>query len=194
MSALGVRPQATLRLLFPPEYIVGGAALAILLAAYVCFSLFSIVGTITNSLGRTVHTAIIGLVTVVLSAVSVYSSIRYSLDLGQQPLRAAALGLLAGMGGGLLLGLVYLWQTLRATLPVMTLLRSGLALGVVLGLGRLWPAAGSTGLLGSKVGTILCAGLSGVVYLVILLLSNELSLKELALLRRERPQGPATDA
>lgn len=194
VSALGVRPQATLRLLFPPEYMVGGPALAILLGAYVCFSLLSIVGTITNSLGRTVHTALMGLLTVILSALSVYASIRYSLGLGHQPLRAAALGLLAGMGGGLVIGLIYLWQTLRATLPVMTLLRTGLALGVVLGLGQLWPAAGSAGLLGSKIGTILCAGLSGVVYLLILLLSKELSLKELALLRRERPQGPSVDA
>ncbi len=190
VAALGVRPQATLRLLFPPEYMVGGSALAILLGAYVCFSLFSIVGTITNSLGRTVQTAVLGLVTLGLTALSVYFSISHALALGDQPLRAAALGLLLGMGGGLLLRLVYLWQTLRSTLPVLTLRGPGLPFGLVLSLGR-WPMAGSAELLGSKVGTILCSALAGVVYLLVLLLSGELSVKELALLRRERPQAKA---
>ena len=193
VAALGVRPQATLRLLFPPEYMVGGSALAILLGSYVCFSLFSIVGTITNSLGRTVQTAVLGLVTLGLTALSVYLSISHALQLGEQPLRAAALGLLVGMGGGLLVGLVYLWQTLQSSLPILTLLRTGLALGIVMVLGRFWPVAGSAGLLGSKVGTILCAGLAGIVYLTVLLLSGELSIKELALLRRERPQTPTVD-
>lgn len=193
VAALGVRPQATLRLLFPPEYVTGSAALAILLGAYVCFSLFSIVGTITNSLGRTVHTALLGLVTLVLSAVAVYVSIGSALAAGEQPLRAAALGMLLGMGGGLLLGLLYLWQMLRATLPVMTLLRCGIAFFAVLMMGRFWPAAGSVGLLGSKVGTLICSALSGAVYLAVLLSLRELSVKELLLLRRERPTSPPVE-
>jgi hypothetical protein len=60
-------------------------------------------------------------------------------------------------------------------------------------LGRLWPAAGSVGLLGSKVGTLLCAALAGVVYLVVLLATRELSVKELALLRRERPKATTVE-
>ncbi len=194
VAALGVRPQATLRLLFPPEYVTGSAALAILLGAYVCFSLFSIVGTITNSLGKTVHTALLGLVTLVLSAISVYFAIGAALRAGEQPLRAAAMGMLLGMGSGLLLGLAYLWHMLRATLPVLTLLRCGLGFAAVMVLGRLWPAAGSVGLLGSKVGTLICAASSGGLYLLVLLLLRELSVKELLLLRRERPSTPTVEA
>ena len=140
------------------------------------------------------QTAVLGLVTLGLTALSVYLSISHALQLGEQPLRAAALGLLVGMGGGLLVGLVYLWQTLQSSLPILTLLRTGFALGIVMLLGRFWPVAGSVGLLGSKVGTILCAALAGIVYLMVLLLSGELSVKELALLRRERPQTPTADA
>jgi len=193
VSALGTRPEGTLRLLFPAEYVTGASALAILLGAYVCFSLFSIVGTITNSLGRTIQTAVLGLVTLGLTALSVYLTISRSLQLGEQPLRAAAIGLLMGMGGGLLIGLCYLWMALRATLPVLTLLRTGLGLAVAMVLGRLWPAAGSVGLLGSKVGTLLCAALAGALYLIVLLLTRELSVKELALLRRERPKSTTVE-
>ncbi|MBL9042130.1 MAG: oligosaccharide flippase family protein [Myxococcales bacterium] len=193
VTALGVRPQGTLRLLFPPEYMTGSSALAILLGAYVCFSLFSIVGTITNSLGRTLQTTALGLSTLALTALSVYFSITSALQAGEQPLRAAALGMLIGMGSGLLLGLTYLWVTLRATLPVLTLLRTGLGFAVAMLLGRIWPAAGSAGLLGSKLGTLVCAALAGVVYLAVLLATRELSLTELALLRRERPKATISE-
>jgi len=185
--ALGVRPDATLRLVFQPEYSTGAAALAILLAAYACFSLLTIIGTITNSLGYTVATAGLGVLTCLGTCLSVYLSIRRGIAAGEQPLRAAAFGLLLGMGGGLATSLVYLYAQLRATLPLKTLLRVGLALIPGLGLGWLWPAAaGAPGLFGSKLGTLLSSGLSVAAYLLTLFVSGELSLGELLLLRRER--------
>lgn len=191
---LGVRPTATLRLLYQPEYATGAGALSILLAAYVCFSLLTITGTITNSLGRTKQTAALGVVTAALTAVSVQLSIRSGLAAHEQPLRAAALGLLVGMGVGLFLNLGLLWKEFRATLPPLTLLRSGVALLVCLSVGKVWPAAGTPGLLGSKVGTLICAGLSAVLYLVLLVVLRELSLGELRSMRRERPPADADAA
>jgi O-antigen/teichoic acid export membrane protein len=199
--ALGTRPEATLRLLYPAEYSTGAAALSILLVSYACFSLLTIIGTITNSLGHTVYTAAIGAATALGTTLAVYLSIRGGLFAGEaaghiaeQPLRSAALGLLFGMGGGLIVNLIYLYARLRATLPLPTLLRVAAALAVSFGLFRFWPAAGSRGLFGSKLGTLLSSGLSLAVYLGVLFVLGELSVKELLALRRQRPQGDAGGA
>jgi O-antigen/teichoic acid export membrane protein len=188
VAAMGVRPEATLRLLYKPEYVTGTPALSVLLAAYACFSLFSIVGTITNSLGRTIQTALLGLSTVLFTCGSVYLAIQRALAAGQQPLRAAALGLLVGMAVGLGLSLIYLWSAFRATLPPLSILRVGLGLAVALALGRVWPQVGTPGLLGGKVGTVLCAGLAGLVFLLVQFVTRELSLRELLMVRRGRPK------
>lgn len=192
--ALGTRPEATLRLLYPSEYSTGAASLAILLSAYACFSLLTIVGTITNSLGYTAETAGIGLLTAITTCVSVYTSIRQGLTLHEQPLRAAAFGLFVGMAGGLVTSLIFLYARLRATLPISTLLRAGVALGASLFIGRLWPAPGTAGLLGSKLGTLLSSGVALVVYLGVLFVLRELSLAEILSLRRRRPQTAAVDS
>lgn len=193
VAGLGVRPHATLRLLYPAEYSTGASALAILLAAYVCFSLLCIVGTITNSLGRALPTAILGIVTALLTCAAVYLCIERGLGSGDPPLRAAALGLLVGMGGGLVLNLGYLWHSLQVTLPPLSLLRAGVGFAAVIALGRVWPEPGTPGLLGSKVGTLLCAGLASALYIGVLMLLRELSLRELLLLRRERPAASAVE-
>ena len=194
VAGLGVRPQATLRLLYPAEYSTGAPALAILLAAYVCFSLLCIVGTITNSLGRARQTALIGIVTALLTCGAVYLTIERGIASGEPPLRAAALGLLLGMAVGLALNLGYLWRCFAVTVPPLSLVRAAVAFAAVLGLGWVWPAAGTPGLLGSKVGTILCAGLASILYVGVLMLLRELSIGELLQLRRERPAAAATPA
>ncbi len=191
--ALGARPEATMSLLYKAEYVTGAPALAILLCAYACFSLSTIIGTITNALGHTRATAVLGLVTVTATAGAVNLSIQRAILVGQQPLRGAAFGLLFGMACGLLLNLLYLWRKLRATLPVMSLLRIALALAAGLGLGRLWPPAGQPGLLGSKLGTLLASGFSLLAYLLVLVATRELSPAELLSLRRGRPQAAAVD-
>lgn len=189
--ALGMRPEATLRLLYPAEYSTGAAALSILLAAYACFSLLGIIGTITNSLGHTKETAVMGVLVALFTTASVYFSIEKSLAQHELPLRAAALGLLIGMGGGLVLNLIYLYVRLRATLPLGSLLRVGGALLLAMGLGRIWPAAGTAGLWGSKFGTLLCSGFGLLLYLLVLVLSGELSRAELLSLRQKRSPSRA---
>jgi hypothetical protein len=157
----------------------------------VCFSLLCIVGTITTSLGRALPTALLGLLTAALTCGAVYLSIQKGLATGDQPLRAAALGLLVGMGGGLALNLAYLWRCLQVTIPPLSLLRASVGFAVVVALGRVWPEPGTPGLLGSKLGTILCATLASLLYVGVLMLLRELSLRELMLLRRDRPAASA---
>jgi O-antigen/teichoic acid export membrane protein len=189
--ALGSRAEATLRLLYPPEYSTGAAALSILLIAYACFSLLTIVGTITNSLGYTAETTGLGMLTVLCTGLSVYLSIQRNLSAPEHTLRAAAFGLLVGMAFGLAISLIYLYARLRATVPLSSLIRVGLALVPSLFLGRWWPAPGTAGLLGSKLGTLLSSGLCFGVYFVVLFILRELSLGELLSLRRQRPAGAA---
>ncbi len=191
--ALGARPEATMSLLYKAEYVTGAPALAILLGAYACFSLSTIIGTITNALGHTRDTALLGLLTVITTTIAVRSSIQGAILAGAQPLRGAAFGLLFGMGGGLLLNLLYLWLKLRATLPLASLVRIGLSLFAGLAVGRFWPAVGQAGILGSKLGTLAASGISLLVYLGVLVVTRELVPAELLSQRRARPQGAATD-
>lgn len=191
--ALGVRPEATLSLLYKAEYVTGAPALAILLCAYACFALSTIIGTITNALGHTRDTALLGLATVIGTSLAVHTSIQGALTSGAQPLRGAAFGLLVGMGGGLMLNLVYLWIKLRVTLPLLSVLRVAIALGAGLSIGRFWPAAGHGGILGSKLGTIAASGISLLVFLIVLFVLRELSVKELLSQRRSRPQSQTPD-
>jgi O-antigen/teichoic acid export membrane protein len=185
--ALGARPEATMALLYKAEYVTGSPALAILLCAYACFALSTIIGTITNALGHTRDTALLGLTTVIGTSLAVHMSIQGALAAGVQPLRGAAVGLLFGMGCGLLMSLIYLWIKLRVTLPITSLIRVGLALAAGLALGRFWPPVGR-GFLGSKLGTLLASGVCLLAYLLVLFVTRELSPREILSQRRARPR------
>lgn len=213
---LGVRPAGTLRLLFPPEYAIGAAALGVLLIGYVAFSLLTLCGTILNGAGHTRATVRIGVATVLVTAAAVYGSLR--LGLAQQgvlplpqplpgvsgpprlglpaapllPLCAA--GMTVGVLAGLVFSLVELWRRFRVTFAPLSLLRVAVATAAGLTLGQVWPAAGTTGFLGSKVGTLLCSALAVAVYLAVLAVTRELSLAEVLAVRRERPTGPTGPA
>lgn len=201
---LGVRPAATMRLLYPPEYVAGAPALSVLLLGYLAFSLLTIVGTILNGAGKTRATTAVGLATVALTMAAVYAGLQVGLArAGALPLAGAAggmaspalplcaAGMAMGVGAGLVLALLALWRHFRATFAPLSLLRVLVATAAALSLGRLWPAAGSPGLLGSKVGTLLCAGLAVIVYLAVLTVTRELVVAEVLALRRQRPLGPS---
>ena len=82
--------------------------------------------------------------TLVLSAVAVYVSIGSALA-DEQPLRAAALGMLLGMGGGLLLGLLSVADAACDAAGDDAFALRDCVFAVLL-MGRFWPAAGSVGL------------------------------------------------
>ncbi len=199
---LGVRPQATLRLLYPTGYETGDMAFRFLLITYVLFSLLSVVGTVLNSLGRIYITAFLALITLLITAASVCLCINNNLPalsfLQEIPgsvgtLEAAAKGMVIGMSVGLSLFLFALWKQVGVTFSGLSLLRVGMASLLSLFVGWFWKAPGTPGFFGSKVGTILCALLSVIIYTVILLISREFSLKEVLQLRHARKEEP-TDA
>ena len=176
--ALAARPTATLRLLFPPEYGAGAAALPVLLFGYLSFSLFNILGTILNGAGDTAASLRTGAITVVVCAASVYASLSWAIAGGHDASLAAATATAFSMTLGAVLagwavhrrfGAVIGWGT-----PVRVLVASVVALGV----GRAWPSAG---FLGGKVGTLLSLCAVGLAYLAVV--SPELKPSELRRLR-----------
>lgn len=179
--ALGSRPEAVMRLFYKPEFAVAATAVVPLLGGYVCFSLFTIAGTIINSAGRTRPTTMIGLAALLLAAGANWAAVRYALATGHDPLRYAALSTAAAMAAGLAISGAYLLRTFGAFLSLVTLGRVALAAGAAVAVGRLWP---TTGFLGGKVGTLASMAACGLAFLTVAVASGELRPKEILALRK----------
>jgi stage V sporulation protein B len=178
---LAVRPEALLRLVYKPEYAVGAAALPLLCAGYVCFSLLNIAGTILNGAGHTRSTLLIALVTLGADAAANWLVLRWALDAGRDPLFYAAAATTSAMALGLILMLGELVRRFGAGLPPLTLVRVGLAIAAAAALGRFWPTGG---FLGSRLGTLIAAALAGLVYIVVVVLTREVRPREIVASRR----------
>jgi stage V sporulation protein B len=179
--ALGSRPTAIMRLFYKPEYAVGAHAAAVLLAGYVCFSLFTIAGTIINSSGRTRPTLVIGAITLAVAVGANWGAVGWALANGRDPLLWAAAATTASMGFGMLLAGVYLQREFGAFLSPLSVARTALCALVGMGLGRIWP---NTGFLGGKVGALLSAATCGLAFLTAAVATGELRPREILKLRR----------
>jgi O-antigen/teichoic acid export membrane protein len=179
-AVLAARPEATMRLFYKPEYVVGAHALSALVFGYVSFSMFNIAGTIINGSGRTLPTTVIGLITLAATVAAEWIGIRVALDRGLDPLFVAAVTTAATMTLGLVLSAGYLWRTFGAALPPLSLVRVGLAYAAALATGWAWNRAG---LMPGKVGTLVSSAAVGVVYLVVVVVTGELRPSELKRLR-----------
>lgn len=180
-STLAARPVAVMRLLYKPEYAVGATSLGVLLAGYVCFSLFNIAGTIINGSGRTKPTMIIGAITLLVALGACWGGIAFALSSGRDALLWAAIGTTSAMAFGLVLSGLYLLREFGAFLSPISVARTGAATAAALVIGRFWPTAG---FLGGKVGTLLSMSVCGIVFLVVAVGSGELRPAELMRLRR----------
>jgi O-antigen/teichoic acid export membrane protein len=179
--ALGARPEAVMRLFYKPEYAVGASALSALIAGYVCFSLFSIAGTIINSAGKTRPTFIIGAITLTAATVANWVVIKMMLEKGGDALLAAALATTGAMLFGALVSGLYLMRHFGAFLSPITVVRVALSAAVALAVARFWPA---TGFLGGKLGTLMSCAAIGLTYLMVAVASGELRPGEIKRLRR----------
>ena len=179
--ALGSRPTAIMRLFYKPEYAVGAHAAALLLAGYVCFSLFTIAGTIINSSGRTRPTMVIGAATLAVATGANWLAIGWALEHGRDPLLWAACATTASMGFGMLLFGAYLQKLFGAFLSPVSVLRTALCAVLAMGLGRIWP---HTGFLGGKIGAVFSAAACGLAFLTAAVAIGELRPREILRLRR----------
>lgn len=182
-AALSARPEATMRLLYKPEYTAGARALLPLLIGYIFFSLFNIAGTIINGSGRTLPTTIIGVATLAITVAAEWIGIRVALDSGADPLFFAACATAAAMGLGLLLSGLYLLRVFGAFIPLLTVVRVAVAYAVTCGVGWAWTRSG---FLPGKFGTLISASVCGVVFLVVCVVTGELSPSALKQLRARK--------
>jgi O-antigen/teichoic acid export membrane protein len=180
-AVLGARPDAVMRVFYKPEYAVAAPALAVLLAGYVCFSLFNIAGTILNGAGRTRDAMITGAVALASCVGACWAGTAWALATHRDALLWAAISTTAAMALALSLSGVFLFRAFGAFLPMLTILRTALASGAAYGLGRAWP---TTGFFGGKLGTLAWMSACGIVFLTVAVASGELRPSEIKRLRK----------
>jgi O-antigen/teichoic acid export membrane protein len=170
-----------MRLFYKPEYAVGAAALSALVAGYVCFSLFTIAGTIINGAGKTRPTFVIGVLTLAVAVAANWLAINWQLHHDGDALLGAALATTGSMAFGTVLSGLYLMRNFGAFLPILTVVRVGLSAAAALAVAHFWPTAG---VFGGKVGTLMSSAVIGGVFLAVAVVSGELRPKEILRLRR----------
>jgi O-antigen/teichoic acid export membrane protein len=176
-------PQALLDIPYATDYAVFGAApLAVLALGNVAFSLFAIAGTILNGAGLTRQAIIIAAVT--LGAAVVANAILIPrFDPGTGVLLACAIATSGAMVFGAVLAGWQLYKHLGASLPILTVVRVGVAIGAAIAVGRV---LGFT----TPLMTLVGAGVVGITFLVVLVASRELTGADLgavtSVLRRKK--------
>jgi O-antigen/teichoic acid export membrane protein len=180
---LAVNATRILSVPYAPEYArEGGPALAILAIANVAFALFSIAGTILNGAGRTRPAIVVAGVTLAVLVGGLFVLVP-----GAAPGREVLLRSAAATGGAMLLGTVaslwLLWRHFGAALPALTLARVALAGAAAGGVAYVLPTRG-------KIITIAEAAVCGLVFLVALVATRELTRADLqAVLKVARRGG-----
>ena len=175
-------PAQVIAVPFRPEYQVGSSALAVLAPGYGAFALFVVATTILNAAGRPGLATIVTAVMLALEGGACWILIDAARTPEEQ-LLAAAVGAAAAMVVGCLIASIALRRALGAAIPLMSLLRVGLAFGGAAAVGRMLPQ-------GSRFLTLAECALVGVVYVVILVITAELGRKDvsqaLQVVRRKR--------
>ena len=183
-AVLSVRPDASMRLLYKPEYAVGAPALAVLAIGYVCFSMFSIACTVLNSAGRVMPSLVLGAGTLGLAIAANWLVVPRVLDAHGDALLAAAAATTLAMGVGMLASGVWLYRQFGAFLSLFSVVRVALCVAAAWAVGHFWPAG--SGFLAGKVGTLLSMTAAGGAFLAVALASRELDVAELLRARRAR--------
>jgi len=176
---MAANPVDVLGLVYAPDYAArGGAALALLALGNVAFSLFAIAGTILNGAGMSRVAIGTAALTLVLAAAGNFIVIPMFVDSGRV-LEAAA----AVTGSAMVIGAVssgwIMRNRLGAFLPLVSIVRIGIATAVALVVGRFLPLHG-------KLMTLAEAVVVGVTFLVVLVVTGELGKRDLDAIRAVR--------
>jgi O-antigen/teichoic acid export membrane protein len=182
---MAANPEPLLDIPYAADYAhLGAPALTALALGNVAFSIFAIAGTILNGAGLTREAIISAAITLAIAALG-NAIVIPMCDPGRDVLLAAATTTAASMVFGAALSGWFLWRKLGAFLPVLSVVRVGLAIGVGLALGRVIPFR-------TPLMTLVEAAIIGVAYLVTLVVTGELGKADLSAItavRAKRGQG-----
>jgi O-antigen/teichoic acid export membrane protein len=182
---MAANPQDVLGLLNSADYaLLGAPALVALALGNVAFSLFAIGGTILNGAGLTRAAIFTAAVTLTVAIIGNYIAIPLATTDQQALLYAASV-----TGGSMLFGAVVsgvvVYQRLGAFLPWLSIVRVLAAMACAMLVGKFLPLHG-------KLMTLVEAGVVGLVFVGILLVSKELGKRDLAAIvavRKKRGSG-----
>lgn len=165
-------PHAILDIPYKTEFAdMGQGALVALALGNVAFSLFAIVGTILNGAGRTRAAIALAVITLMV-AIAGNAVVIPRMDAGPDALLACALVTTGAMTLGCVLGGVLLWRGLGAFVAPLTVARVALAGAGAIALGRALP-------MDAPLLTVIEAGIVGVAFLAILIVTRELGAADL---------------
>ncbi len=176
---MAANPVDVLGLVYAPDYAeLGGPALALLAIGNVAFSLFAIAGTILNGAGETRRAIASAAVTLVLATIGNYIAIPLAVESGHVLETAAAVTGAAMVVGAIISGW-QLWRQFGAFLPAASLVRVAIATAAAIAVGRFLPLHG-------KLMTLVKAGIVGITFLAVLVVTRELGKRDLQAIKAVR--------
>jgi stage V sporulation protein B len=186
--AMAANPGDILGLVYAPDYAqLGGPALGALALGNVAFSIFAIAGTILNGAGKTFPAVVTAAFTLGLATVGNYIAIPIAAEHGDV-LQVAALVTSGAMLVGAIVSGWVLHRQFGAFLPVVSVIRIAIATGCAIVVGRLLPGV----LLGGKLMTLVQAAAVGATFLIVLVITRELGMRDLEAIKAvRRKRAPA---
>jgi O-antigen/teichoic acid export membrane protein len=182
---MAANPGDVLGLVYAADFVAkGGVALQLLALGNVAFILVAVSGAILNGAGHTRIAMVTAAVPLVVAIVANYIAI--SLAAGGGHVLEVAAGVTGGaMTVGALACAAVLFKKFGAFIPVVSVVRVAIAIGVAMAIGRFMPLHG-------KLMTLVEAGVVFVAYLGVLVVTRELGPKDLAAIKQlRRKRRPA---
>ncbi len=181
---LAANPADILALIYAADYVeLGAPALVPLALGTVAYCVLAINGTILNSAGLTKQTIGVAAVTLAVAFVGNWIAIPIAAEHGYVLEVAATVSGAAMVVGAVASGAI-LFKKFGAFLPLLSIVRIGIATGAAFAVGRALPLHG-------KLMTLAEAVVVGVTYLVVLVATRELGKSDLQAIRAVRAKRGA---
>lgn len=157
---------------YPEPYLAGAPALRVLVLGMAAFALFVVAGTVISSAGKPSHAALIGLLGLIV-VVLANRMLLMRVGIGEDTLRACALGTALGMTTALLIAAAVVYRRFHALLAPVTAIRSLVAGAVAYGVAAYVPHD-------TRLLSVVALVLGGAAFVGTLVASGELGRKDLA--------------
>ena len=170
---LAAKPSDLIRVPYPAEFAAGGVALQALGIGFVAFSMIAVAGAILNGAGKTTPALVTVGATLALAAAANLVFVPNS----DHPMQAAAWATTGAMLAGLVMVGIALLRDFGSFLPPATVVRVALAMAAGIAAGHFLPSRG-------KMVTLVELAIVGAIYLVMLVVTREITGADLGKIRR----------